>query len=296
MATVENDPWFRLGQSACACESEPVTAAVAPLRRNPTDTELRAGTDFEKMDKDWTDAVDGAVSSVASIRKKQIASLVKQVQKAASSGLDALDSITIDPAPLEAALIPHLTRAAQAAAEEQQREAESQGVTVPDWTLSASSRVYHGPTYSALTAAVGADLLRSVARVTSRLMSTALVQSAIRKALSLVGRSALTPVQVADEVRDHLNGLTEAGPREAVAGAVTAAQNEGRRTVLAVAPKATYTSSEILDANVCGPCREEDGKTYGTLNEALRAYPAGGFRECLGGPRCRGTYIATWGE
>lgn len=294
MGTVENDPWFKLGQAPCACSLDPgteeVTAAADPLRRNLTELEDRSKVDFAAMDRVWKRAVKDALSSIQPVREKQIRDLVSQVRRASSSGLDALTKITVDSEDLQAALTPHLIKAAQDAAEAQQKEAEKQGVKVPDWTLKTRSQ-------TALTAAVGVSLLRAVSRVTARLMSTNLVQSAIRKALSLVGRGALSSDQVADEVRGFLNDLTDAGPREAVSGAITAAQNEGRRVVLAAAPKATsYTSSEVLDANSCQPCRNEDGTSYATLDEVLQAYPAGGFKDCLGGTRCRGTYVAVWDE
>lgn len=268
-----------------------LTAAASPLRRNLNKAEIRAGTDFAKMDREWKRAVKDALSAIQPIRERQIKDLVSQVRRASSSGgLDALTRITLDSEDLQAALVPHLIQAAQDAAEEQQKEAEKQGVKVPDWSLKARSK-------TSLTAAVGVSLLRAVSRVTARLMSTALVQSAIRKAMSLVGRTALSADRVADEVRDHLNSLTDSGPREAISGAITAAQNEGRRTVLAAAPKASsYTSSEILDENSCQPCRQEDGTSYDTLDEVLQAYPSGGFKDCLGGTRCRGTYVAVWGE
>ena len=286
MVHVVDDPFFRLRPAMAL-----VAAADEVLRRQPTTLELRAGTDFVRMQKDWGAAVDAALDSLDRIRHKQIRSLVAQVKAAANAGdLDALDALSVDSTGAAEVLFTQLQRAARDAGRQQQREAESQGVAVPKWSLTASAQ-------GALTAAVGESLLRSVARITARLMGTALVQSAVRRALSLVGRTALSATQVADDVLESLSGLSEAGPREAVGAAITAAQNEGRRTVLAVAPPARfYVSSEILDRNSCGPCRQVDGTEYETLGDATSAYPSGGYTGCLGGPRCRGTIIAVWSE
>jgi hypothetical protein len=76
---------------------------------------------------------------------------------------------------------------------------------------------------------------------------------------------------------------------------MSAAQNEGRMSVLAVAPPAEYTATEILDSkNTCSPCRQVDGTRYTTLPDARAAYPTGGYTGCLGGARCRGTLVTVW--
>jgi hypothetical protein len=239
------------------------------------------------MQGDWESAVDAVMSGLEPLREQQIETLTGEVQAAAELGdLDLLNALALDAAPVEAVLIDHMVRAAQQAGEAQQKEAEEQGVAVPDWELGG-----------AVTAAVGLDLLRSIAGVTARILNSSLVQSAVRRALELIGRPQVSPVQVGEEVGAHLVGLSDAGPRVTVGGAITAAQNEGRRTVLEAAPPArVYTASEILDRNVCGPCRDIDGTEFETLADSLVAYPAGGYTACLGGPRCRGTVVPLWEE
>lgn len=263
---------------------ESLTAAAAPLRRNVSPLETRAQTDFVRMQEEWESAVDATMADIRPIRQMQREQITDQVFSAAQrDDLDALNSIVVDDTAMSAVILNHMIRAANEAGQAQQREAEEQGVEVPEWSLEN------------LTAAVGLDLLRSISRVTSRLISTTFVQSAVRKALSLVGRPSVSAEQVASEVNTHLEELSEAGPRESLGGAVSAAQNEGRRTVLSVAPAASsYVSSEILDRNVCGPCRSIDGTEFETLADASEQYPSGGYRDCLGGVRCRGTIVAVW--
>ena len=257
----------------------------SPLRRNLSAVELSARTDFVRMQTAWEETVDAVLSDLEPVFADQREQIVTQISAAAQTDdLDALDEVTVSEEAVYQVLFPHLIEAAQAAGEAQQAEAEAQGVEVPEWNLTAS-----------LTAAVGRDLLDSVARVTARLMSTSLVQSAVRRALQLFGRGT-TPELVTQGVETHLEELSDAGPRESVGGAVTQAQNEGRRTVLAVAPRGRYFASEVLDRNSCKPCREIDGTEYSSLGRAMVAYPSGGYRNCLGGSRCRGTIVTVWSE
>lgn len=298
MVRVSEDPFFHLrGRSVQHSHrqstgdeaySDAMTSA-GPLRRKLTDTELKSKTDFVRMQGEWEDVVSNVLEGLAPIREQQQEELVSQVLSAATQDdLDELSSIRVSEETItatEALLFEHMIRAAEQAGREQQRAAEDQGVEVPEWSLGG------------LTAAVGRDLIRSVAAVTSRILSSSFVQSAVRRALSLVGRPQVSPEQVSQEVNAHLSELSDAGPRESIGGAVTAAQNEGRRIVMSVAPPASYyESSEILDRNVCAPCRAQDGTRYETLADASAVYPSGGYRDCLGGPRCRGTIVPVWEE
>jgi hypothetical protein len=63
----------------------------------------------------------------------------------------------------------------------------------------------------------------------------------------------------------------------------------------ALKPSQIY-ASELLDANCCSPCIAEDGRQFESLEEAARSYPTGGYRNCEGGPRCRGTLVAVYDE
>ncbi len=265
---------------------EGLTAAANPLfRRNPNQWETASHTDFVRMQEAWTDAVDSVWSAMQPIREEQIQSLTSQVFNAAQTDdLDALTSLSLEDGSIQAILYEHMTRSAQEAGERQQEEAEAQGVAVPEWSLEEN-----------LTAAIGLSLLQSISEVTARVINLSFIQSAIRRALSLIGRPQVSPEDIAREVEEHLEELSDASPRESIGGAITAAQNEGRRTVLVAAPEASqYVASEILDRNVCQPCRQVDGTTYETLADATEQYPSGGFRNCLGGVRCRGTIVAVW--
>jgi 2'-5' RNA ligase len=263
--------------------SDTVTAAAGPLRRQPTELELASRVDFAQMDKAWRDAVDATVTAWADVQTAQREEITAAVQAAAEADdLDRLNSFTVDTADGARLLIARMIAYAREAGDQQQAEAEAQGVTVPDWSLDDE----------ALTAAAIRDRLRQIGRTAARVLGVGLVQSAARQAMRVWGSG--TAEQVAAQVDAHLADLSGAQLEEQVGAAMTAAQNEGRMAVLAVAPPATYTASEALDKNSCKPCRDIDGTKYTELTAARKAYPTGGYTGCLGGARCRGTLVTVW--
>jgi 2'-5' RNA ligase len=263
---------------------EPLTAAAGPLRRQPTELELASRVDFAQMDKAWREAVDGTVEAWAAVQEAMRAEVTAGIQAAAEADdLDRLDGLTVDTDDGARLLIARMIAYAREAGEAQQAEAEAQGVTVPEWSLDDE----------ALTAAAIRDRLRQIGRTAARVLGVGLVQSAVRQAMRVWGSGA--PSQVADAVDEHLASLSGAAVQEQVGAAMSAAQNEGRMAVLAVAPPAEYVATEILDStNTCKPCRDIDGTRYTTLPDARTAYPSGGYTGCLGGSRCRGTLVTVW--
>jgi 2'-5' RNA ligase len=258
--------------------------ASGPLRRQPTEVELASRADFAAMDKAWRDAVEATVEAWADIQEAQRKQITAAVQTAAEADdLDRLDEFAVDTSDGAALLIARMIAYAREAGEQQQAEAEAQGVTVPDWSLDDE----------ALTAAAIRDRLRQMGRTAARVLGVGLVQSAVRQAMRVWGSGSSE--QVAAQVDEHLAALSGATVEEQVGAAMTAAQNEGRMAVLAVAPPAEYVATEILDStNTCKPCRQIDGTRYTTLPDARAAYPTGGYTGCLGGARCRGTLVTVW--
>lgn len=260
-------------------------AADGPLRRQPTELELASRVDFAQMDKAWHEAVDATVEAWADVQAVQREQITTAVQAAAEADdLDRLDTLTVDTDDGARLLIARMIAYAREAGEAQQAEAEAQGVTVPEWSLDDE----------AITAAAIRDRLRQIGRTAARVLGVGLVQAAVRQAMRVWGSG--TASQVAAAVDEHLAGLSGAQVEEQVGAAMTAAQNEGRMAVLAVAPPAEYTATEILDRNSCSPCREIDGTRFTNLPDARAAYPTGGYTGCLGGARCRGTLVTVWPE
>lgn len=260
-------------------------AADGPLRRQPTELEVASCCDFADMDQAWHKAVDDTVKAWDAIQAAQRAQITTAVQAAVEADdITRLDTLAVDTIPAANLLYGRMQAYALRAGRAQQAEAEAQGVDIPEWSLDDE----------AVTAAAIRDKLRQIAATTARLLGVSLVQSAVRQAMRLWGSGPAE--QIANQVDEHLAGLSTAAVEEQVGAAMTAAQNEGRMAVLAVAPPATYVGSEVFDRSNCVPCRAVDGTRYATLVEARAAYPSGGYINCLGGSRCRGTLVTVWGE
>jgi hypothetical protein len=140
-------------------------------------------------------------------------------------------------------------------------------------------------------------LVKDQAQAVAQMTADGVRLAAARKAVQV--NAGRTPAEVAASVREYLDGLAHAWERDQLRGAVQAAQNAARLAVFGQVPENEPTgwySSEILDVATCGPCAEVDGRRFDSLAEAQRFYSFGGFVDCLGGPRCRGTVIALMGE
>lgn len=269
----------------------PLTAegmtAAGTLNRKLTEFEVRSRADFAMIDKQWDDAVGTALHDYTVAEAEQRAQLREQITTAVDTGnLSSLDQLNVDVDHMASLLGDHMTRYAMTSGKEMQREAEHQGIQIPEWDLE-----------TAIVAASAVDIIRSVARVTARSLGLGLVQSAGRRALGFV-TSGRTGKQVADRVDADLKDLSSRTPRDYIGSAMSSAQNAGRMAVLNVAPPGVYLASEVLDKNTCAACRTIDGTEFTSLSQAAEAYPAGGggYANCAGGGRCRGTMIAVWGS
>jgi len=258
-----------------------LTAAAAPLRRNLTPLEEASRWDFAAHQKDWTEAVADALSSWQEVKL----SWRREIRQQITSAGGISPQISVDTTAAAETLYHRMLLLAQQAGEAQQREAEEQGVTVPEWTLDS------------LTAALsGSDILRGVASMRASIMGNRLVQSARSRLAALFG-SGRDSEELADDVDGALDELSDASDEEAIGAAMTGAQNTGRMAVLMVAPLGQYVASEALDKNTCKPCISIDGMEFVSRQDAMEAYPSGGsgYAKCQGGSRCRGTLLAVWG-
>lgn len=178
-------------------------------------------------------------------------------------------------------LVAYLTQAAKDGAHAAAAELSAQGVTA---TI---------PDDATLEARVG-DVADAVARMAANGLSLA----AQRKASSLIG-GGRTPEALRTELESHLSGMAHQWTSDQLQGAVTTAQNAGRIGVFSSVASGTalrYYSSEILDVATCAACSSVDGTEYPDLQAAEQDYAGGGFVDCAGGPRCRGTLVAVGAE
>lgn len=251
-------------------------AAGGGLRRDPTLIEAAAKTDFGKVQAAWQSEVDRLIKAWAGVTESQRADLRAQIVAAVDAAdLVGLGALTADHTAGADLLAAAMVGMAEQAAAQQASEAKAQGVTVtpavPDQVKLAA--------YAAGVAAIMASGLANAAG-----------RDALRRYVDGAGG-----VDVADAVDGYLAGLSDAFLSDNLGGALSAAQNQGRvDTVRGAEDGATFWGSEILDANVCGPCAANDGHRYASLAEAEAAYSGGGFQDCEGGLRCRGVIVTTW--
>jgi hypothetical protein len=247
--------------------------------RAPTLIEQRAQVDFAALENAHAAAVKTLVHEWQAVRARQITDLARQVADA--TGLPDLTRIsaTVQGSRMLAGVLGEVTVAAVRGAF---AEAAGQGARVKE------------PAHAALEVEVNAR-----ASATASLLVQALSDSARRKAVALAG-GALSNARVAPLVREHLTSLTDAFLVEQFTGAVTMAQNGGRRAVFHEAQRAghgaRYYISALLDSSTCSNCRHDDGRQYASLAEITAKMPTGGNRDCLGGIRCRCAPIAVYDE
>jgi hypothetical protein len=158
-------------------------------------------------------------------------------------------------------------------------EAQSQGVSIPL------------PDTSDMEAA-----LQERAIFVSDLMGRNLGVAMSSKAAALAGPESKGSA-IADAVRSYFSNLGSSYLNDFIGGVMTQAQNTGRFTAMAATDRpASFYASELLDDATCDECANIDGTEYASLDDAQDDYPTGGFKDCAGGQRCRGTVVAVYGD
>ena len=243
---------------------------------------LSEDPDLTPVQETWEAALTRVLDQWGDVLDQQYAELARQVRAAVDSGDPAnLIGLTTPLALALETLGASMSALADDAAVQAAAEAEDQDVTIDPVPVEDTWITDH-------------------AHVITALMGTALATAAARVALTRM-QAGDTGAQVAASVRDHLDSLTDAQPRLSLGAALTAAQNESRIATFRAAeqqgdgPIPAYYASEVLDTNTCPACRHVDRKWLGNSIDDVRSlYPGGGYRDCEGGPRCRGTVVVVW--
>jgi HK97 family phage portal protein len=239
-------------------QDNPPLPSLAPVRQSYE-------TAFDQLMNDW-----------GPILANQINSLAGQVQDIVDSGdLTELMTMTAPTDRARRTLTEAMTALGSAAAVQVVAEAHEQGVT-------------------AEPAPPDEDSMSSAAAIAVGLLAAGLVSAAAGEAVRIAAPGA-SGRDVASQVRTHLEGLSDTSQRDRLGGALHSAQHAGRMGTLKAAPDAAYYGSEEMDGNTCDLCAEVDGRWLGnTVSEAEAEYPNGGYINCLGRDRCRGTVVAVW--
>jgi len=254
------------------------------LRREPSEVEMAAHVDFAAMEETHVSAVDALVEAVRAAQQAQFDEIAEEVEAAAGDA-SRLADIHVEPIPVDL-LEEHLLEVAEAGVASARAERDAQLAPEGEGQPAAAGTEDPVPDQEAID-----RIVAERAEATARTLAGGLSAAASKRAAAL---SALPPAEAAANVRGYLEGLKGVAMEEQVGGAVTQAYNTGRREFMRAAdPKEVY-ASEILDANTCEPCAEEDGESWPSIAAAEAAYPIGGYIDCEGGLKCRGTVIAVY--
>jgi hypothetical protein len=229
------------------------------------------------MDSQWQSNRDALVFEVKMLQEDQIQELHDSIV-GADSDIAALALVQATPNAKDS-IRARMTVQAEQGAQQAYDEANRQGV----------KSVKKGKVKKAKKE------LEDRADATAAVLARGLSEAAAKKAITLTG-GALPPSEVADEVAAHLRSLSPSYLEEQLGGVLTQAQNTGRRLTFRDNEPERYYASELLDANTCEECVARDGTDYLELTDAERDYPTGGFKDCKGGVRCRGSIIAVYPE
>jgi hypothetical protein len=210
-------------------------------------------------------------------QKQQI---VDQVYLAADRGhITDLPNVQVPVGATTAALTAAMVAIAVVASRQLAGEAAAQGVEVG---------VVHLP----------AAAFQPIAEVVATLLADELRITAARAALR-TGPEA-TATEVAQAAKEALDALSTASPDRELGGALHGSMNASRAATLRSAPAGAIYANEVNDRNTCKPCKAVNGRWLGNTDDlaaALALYPAGGYGgyiDCLGGIRCRGTIVGVW--
>lgn len=262
---------------------------LSPHVHNDGEDDLdTSDVDLTTVDEQWQAAVQRTtsdyVNTIVPIQRKD---LLGQITAHVDAGkIAALAALVVDSDDGAALLLAAMTALARQAGHQVVMEALKQGVDGVEPAMPKGKR------------------LSVMADVTAGLLARELAVSAGRHAMR-VFHEGMTGQQVADIVEAFLVGLSDANAEMQLGGALSAAQNAARlATYLDAAqnngPIAALYAVEVLDKNTCAPCREIDGRFVGTAadeqttDEVNSLYPNGGYVNCAGGSRCRGTITGVW--
>lgn len=233
---------------------------------------------LDQVQADWERALGELMRSWTDITAAQREQIADKVRAAVNNNDPAaLAAITVDSAAGAALLAEAMIDHAELAASRVVKEARDQGVHTERGVADAM-------------------VLTALAGVVAVLLAGGLTNAAAREALRRYSVSA-DGEDVARAVDEHLAGLSPTFLADQLGGALTGAQNAGRVATLLVAPEGALYASEVMDRRTCGPCRAVDGRWLGNtsdLSTVDATYPNGGYVDCEGGNRCRGTVVGVW--
>jgi len=230
-----------------------------------------------------------------SVRAAWRSELTTQIRDAVDAGrLGDLGSLTCDSTTAAEVIAEAREALARKSWDRVRDQASDAGVTIPRWQNRVDERTFQ---------------LVQDPRVVNEADDTADVLAALLAAAEALsaGTEAIrisAPGKSGDEVaREVGKSLRESEGKQAegqLSGSLTGAQNRARIDAYRSGPIASLYADETLDKNTCPPCRAINGRFIATTEdgnspELERLYPGmGGYVDCEGRWRCRGTVTGVW--
>jgi hypothetical protein len=246
---------------------------------------------WPEIDLDTVDAIDLAPVQAAweaalnalveqwktSVVAEWIKQLIDAIKAAIGGDRGDLVGLTVDASPAVTILADAMAALAEISAGHAVDEAADQDVTLtPEW-----------PT---------ADDLSFAATQIVEFEAQRYALAAGREAARVAGPEPDEDV-VAEHMQTYLDELSDAGIEQALGGALTDAQNQARGRTFASGPVGAIYASEQMDSNTCAPCKEIHGRWICNTDDQAAVYslyPTGGYVDCKGRWRCRGTVTGVW--
>ncbi|PRY35351.1 phage portal protein [Umezawaea tangerina] len=243
------------------------------------DPDAVESVDLTPMEEAFAAALAALVAAwVADIVAGWIEQLLAAVRDVLAAGdVSELAYLSVDTADAVEKLLAAMTELAASAADDVVAEAEAQETTVDPVTPAE-------------------EVLLAIAVTVAALEGQRYALAAGREAARMAS-GTLTDDEIADYVSIFLGTLAVSAIASALGGALTAAQNLARLATLAGAPVTDVYASEVLDKSTCTACHAIHGKWLGRTDDlqlVRKLYPAGGYVNCAGKARCRGTVVGIW--
>jgi hypothetical protein len=265
-------------------DTTPAVKTANRARALPRAAAPATSIDLSEMDAQHTAASDRLAADYATqITPQQRAQVVAQIRELVAAGsIGALGAIVLNHTAAKLLILAAMTNFGRTSAQQAAAEAQRQGATAPPVPPQQAN-------------------LDAVAEAAAGMLAAELALAAGREAARAAGGSATAdPEQIAQHVGRFLDGLSDAGRRSQLAGALAAAQNQARHATFTAGPRCELVASEVNDANSCDPCLLIDGHSFGysdnadAVASAAAAYPTSGYIACEGRDRCRGALAADY--
>jgi hypothetical protein len=237
------------------------------------------------MEQRYLSGRDALVKAVKAAQVEQVDALVSAVEANAGDP-EALATLKVDP--IDPNVIePELLSAIEEGVSSAKSEYTAQlGPAASSRERKPVSAAANEPDTASLV-----ERMKARASALVSLLADAIGQAASRKASTV---STLPAADAGSAVRAHLQSLSDSFLNDQLGGAWHEGYTGGRKDFMkANAPKNIY-ASELMDGATCDSCIGVDGTEYPDIPSAEQDYPLGGYAQCDGGLRCRGTLVAKW--